>query len=223
MSKIILLDAGHGGVIDGVYQTDGKRAYFKNKRLMNVKGLGRKYCEENCDHKHYEGEVNRIIRDFIVTGLEQFGIDYRIINPGNDDMRLSSRVTIANEHCKEYGAENCIYISIHSNGFSNQQAHGFSFYTSIGQTASDPYAQFLYEEAQEMFPYEYMRTDKDDGDLDKEANFYVLKNTNCPAVLGEMFFHTNYREYMLYLGDKVGQEMIADVYIAGIRKMVDDI
>jgi N-acetylmuramoyl-L-alanine amidase len=33
-----------------------------------------------------------------------------------------------------------------------------------------------------------MRTDFSDGDADKEAHLYVLKNTNCPAVLTENFF-----------------------------------
>ena len=33
-----------------------------------------------------------------------------------------------------------------------------------------------------------LRTDYADNDPDKESNFYVLKHTNCPAVLTENFF-----------------------------------
>jgi N-acetylmuramoyl-L-alanine amidase len=217
----ILLDAGHGGVIEGKYQTPGKRAYFKDGKLMSF-DLSTEHREKNCDEKHYEGEVNRIIRDLIAKELQHLGINFKYVNTGDNDLSLGKRVKIANGYAKQYGVSNCIFISIHSNGFKKESAHGYSFYTSIGQTLSDKYAEILYEEAALMFPDEKVRTDDDDGDLDKEANFYVLKNTHCTAVLGEMFFHTNYREYHLYLSSSTGQKMIADTYVNAIKRMVNN-
>ena len=45
-----------------------------------------------------------------------------------------------------------------------------------------------------MFPDEKYRLDYSDGDVDKEANFYVLRKTKMPAVLLEMWFFDNYND-----------------------------
>ena len=45
------------------------------------------------------------------------------------------------------------------------------------------------------FPNIRFRQDSQDGDLDKESQFYILKNTNCPAVLPEILFYDNYEDY----------------------------
>jgi len=217
--KIILLDAGHGGIIEGEYQTAGKRAYFKNETLMSS-DLSLEYREQNCDIKYYEGVGNRDIRTLIAEGLKKAEIDYRFINTTNRDMSLSTRCNIANDFCKTFGTSNCIFISIHSNGFHKESAHGYSFYTSIGESMSDKYAEILYQEAEKMFPDERARTDRTDGDLDKEANFKVLRSTRCPAILGEMFFHTNYFECVNYLLSDAGKQKIADTYINAIKRMI---
>ena len=44
-----------------------------------------------------------------------------------------------------------------------------------------------------------MRSDKTDGDADKEANFWVLRKTVMPAILSENFFMTNRKECKLLL------------------------
>lgn len=78
MQKFLwVLDAGHGGVDEnGVYQTAGKRAYFKDGHLMDVKKLGVDYCEEHCDDKYYEGEGNRQIIEKVAKELDRLGVAY---------------------------------------------------------------------------------------------------------------------------------------------------
>jgi len=67
-------------------------------------------------------------------------------------------------------------------------ATGWSAYTSVGVTAADRLANCLYDAAKKNLKGKKLRTDNTDGDLDIESNFYVLKHTNCPAVLTENFF-----------------------------------
>ena len=52
------------------------------------------------------------------------------------------------------------------------------------------------------------RKDLSDGDLDKEENFYVLKQTHCPAILVENLFFDNRKEAEFLLSD-AGQTQIA--------------
>ena len=60
-----------------------------------------------------------------------------------------------------------------------------------------------------------MRFDTTDGDLDKEDNFYILKNTNCPAVLTENLFMDTEKDCR-FLMSKEGQRLIIDIHVAAI-------
>ena len=48
-----------------------------------------------------------------------------------------------------------------------------------------------------------------------EANFYILKNTACPAVLTENLFQDN-REDVAYLLSEKGKQTLAQLHIDGI-------
>jgi N-acetylmuramoyl-L-alanine amidase len=85
-------------------------------------------------------------------------------------------------------------------------------YTSIGETKSDMYATKLYKEAEKKWEGEKFRKSYSDGDPDKEANFYVLKHTKCPAILSENFFMTNERECKKFLLSEQGRIDIAEVH-----------
>jgi len=60
-----------------------------------------------------------------------------------------------------------------------------------------------------------LRTDYSDGDADKEAHLYVLKHTNCPAVLTENFFMDNKNDVEYLLSD-AGFHAIMRLHIEGI-------
>jgi N-acetylmuramoyl-L-alanine amidase len=192
---IILLDAGHGGMIDGKYQTPGKRS--------PKWGDGQQY---------FEGVGNRQIREILYLLLIEAGYKVHKIADTQEDVSLGSRVREVNAHCNHYGSINCLFISIHSNGFSKESARGWSVYTTVGETKSDMYATRLYTEAKKMWPKEKFRKDLKDGDPDKESNFYVIKKTYCPAILSENFFHTNERECKKYLLSEIGRIEIAEVH-----------
>lgn len=86
------------------------------------------------------------------------------------------------------------FISVHCNSAENPAAEGFEVYTTPGQTLADPLATAIFKQVEATFPDMTMRTDYGDSDPDKEANYYVLKNTNAPAVLIEAGFISNMQE-----------------------------
>ncbi len=196
-----ILDNGHGGVIDGVYQTSGKRSpVWPDGEVL------------------YEGEFNRSIVDRLVKMCESNNIDHINLVDTAKDISLSERVSTANRISKS-SEKPCIYVSIHANGFSDEAAHGWEVYTSPGETKSDEIATILYEKADEEFPERAMRPSNVDGDPDKEANFYVLIHTTMPAILSENFFMTNYRECHEILMSESGRDRVAKIHFQMIQQL----
>lgn len=197
-----ILDNGHGGIIDGVYQTAGKRSpIWPDGSIL------------------YEGEFNRAIVNRLVKLCEDNGISCVNLVDTQEDVSLSDRVDQANRLAKS-SDKKCIYVSIHANGFDDESANGWSVYTSPGTTKSDGIATILFEKAAREFKGEYMRSDKySDGDVDKEANFYVLKYTSMPAILSENFFMTNYDNCHKYLLSEDGRDRIAKIHFEMIQQV----
>jgi N-acetylmuramoyl-L-alanine amidase len=197
MSKYLyIFDPGHGGLINGQYVTPGKRSpKFEDGSVL------------------YEGVNNRDNVNRIMNELHKLGIDCIDIVNSNVDISLTERVNRAN---KLHPNRKCIYISIHSdaNGDGKEwdQASGISVYTSPGQTKSDVFASLWIDELEFQFGETVKwRKDKTDGDEDKEAHFYVLKETNMPAVLGELGFHTNKEQAKRMLTDEWKNKVVASL------------
>lgn len=203
MSKYLyLFDPGHGGLINGQYQTPGKRSpKFEDGSVL------------------YEGVNNRDNVNRIMNALKKLDIDCIDIVNSNVDISLTERVNRAN---KLHPTRKCIYISIHSDANGDgklwDQASGISVYTSPGQTTSDKFAQIWIDELQLQFGETVKwRKDSADGDEDKEAHFYVLKETNMPAVLGELGFHTNKEQARRMQTDEWKNKVVASVVNAILK------
>jgi len=202
--KTVILDAGHGGLIDGEYQTAGKRSPIWDD-----------------GSQYFEGVGNRLIRERIAKLLVGHNVSVSYTDTSESDISLGKRIQEVNRLAKLHGPKNCLLISIHSNGFNKDSAHGWSVYTTKGTTKSDTYAEALYEEIKDLFPNEKLRTDKSDGDLDIESNFYMLRKSICPAILSENFFHTNKRECKKILMTKFGREKIAKAHVNMIKRFIN--
>lgn len=200
-----ILDNGHGGIIDGVYQTAGKRSpVWPDGQVL------------------YEGEFNRSIVNRLVKMCAEAGIECVNLVDTQEDVSLSARTSKANDIYRKRADKGgkCIYVSIHANGFNEESANGWSCYTSIGETKSDKIATVLYEKAEAEFPDEKMRKDTySDGDVDKEANFWVLAQTVMPAILSENFFMTNYNNCHDYLLSEEGRDRIAKIHFEMIQQI----
>lgn len=194
MKPIVLLDNGHGK------ETAGKRSpvWSDGSQL-------------------FEYEFNRDIVRRIVEQLEAENIPYRVLVPEETDIALSERVKRANDIAKEYN--NKVYVlSVHANAGGGT---GWEVYTSPSQTAADPIATVFAEEAtREFVPDGWrMRFDHTDGDPDKEANFYILTKTTCPAILTENFFMDTEKDCRFIMSED-GRERIANMHVAAIKRVL---
>ena len=182
MRKVVfLIDPGHGGMINGKYQTAGKRS----PKLPDGSTL-------------YEGVNNRDNARILIEMLKKEGLDAIDIVNSEQDVTLGERVRRANNFAKK---RKCLYVSLHSNAAGNGKefhpAKGISVFTSKGETKSDYFAEIALNNLIQAFKDTMrFRFDRTDGDKDKEADFYVLKNTKMPAVLFELGFHTNLEEVL---------------------------
>ena len=196
--KLILIDNGHG------LETKGKRS---------------------PNSLYIEAEWTREIAYLVATStdIKNLPIKVELLVPEKEDIDLQTRVARVNEHCKEYGKDEVCLISIHSNasgdGTQWMCAKGWSVYTSPGKTKSDEIATILYDKAEERFTWpKAIRIDMGDGDKDFESNLYILKNTKCPAVLIENFFHDNEEDYIVLMSSE-GKRLCAEVIIETIKEI----
>lgn len=191
---IVLLDNGHGGLINGKYTTPGKNKDWGDAGVI------------------YEGEFNRAIVNGIIEQLTYHKIPYVNIAPEYRDVRLSTRVKRANA----YASQPCFYLSVHSNAGGGK---GCEFFTSPGVTGSDAIATIFGEAYQKEFPDRALRSNYLDGDLDKERRFYVLMRTKMPAVLTENFFMDNFDEFKETLNTREGRQKIINYHIKAILRV----
>ncbi len=168
-----LLDPGHGGIIDGVYQTAGKRSpHFPDGSIL------------------YEGEFNRDVVGRIANLCKGVPLDYVNLVDTEEDLSLRKRVDAANAIHRQ--RKNCIYVSVHANAFGNgrdfNKAKGVCTFHHYKSQAGKELAESLQKWLADL-------TDLKDRGVrsnDSWANFYVLRKTNMPAVLSENGFMTNY-------------------------------
>jgi len=192
---IVLIDNGHGGLVNGQYQTSGKRSPVWDGGFQL-----------------FEGEFNRAIVARIIESLTTMKIPYVLIAPEARDVTLSTRVSRANK----YSEETCFFLSVHSNAGGG---NGFEVFTFPGESKSDKIATIFGEEFQATYPNKKLRTDFSDGDLDKERYFIVLRDTKMPAVLTENFFMDNEEECREILLTKNGRDLIAQFHVAAIQRV----
>lgn len=168
----IILDAGHGGIDNGLYLTAGKRS------LYPVDG-----------EWYYEGVENRKFVDQIAKALMLNGYEVEFTVHPNDstDLSLRERVAKVNDIAKDHEA---ILISIHSNGHTNNSAHGHEVFTCNSCSINS-------HKLAEIWLKNYFKLIEQKNRGHKKANFYMVKKSHCPAILIELAFHTNEREVRL--------------------------
>lgn len=188
---VVILDNGHG------VNTPGKRS---------------------PDSSFFEWEWNRMFVKRLTPELEMLGYKVFTIVTEDIDVGLSERANRANKIIAEYGADKCIFLSIHCNAAGNGQwmnATGWSAWTTRGQNNSDKLAECLCD-ASEIVGIK-LRKDLVDGDKDYEKNFTVIYKTNCPAVLVENMFMDSKGD-LAFLQSEEGVEKLLNLHIIGIQK-----
>lgn len=161
----------------------------------------------------YSREIcQRIKSELILRGIKCV-IDIE----GPEEGSLANRCNIVNRYCAQYGAKNCIYVSVHLNASTKGgvwgTASGFSIYVYTGASEnSKTLAKLICEEAlkRNMKGNRFVPSCKY-----WTANFTMLKNTKCPAVLSENMFQDNKND-VAFLKSEAGKKAIVDAHVEGI-------
>lgn len=172
MGKTVILDNGHGGVINGIYQTAGKRSPKWHRGVL------------------FEGMFNRWVVNRLIEKLDRANIPYYHISPELLDVSLQTRVNRANKIYSEN--QNVWILSIHANAGGGQGVEGF---TTVGYTNSDIVGEIVLENLEKDLVGQKMRFDRSDGDRDKEKNFFILRKPIASAFLLECGFMDNEADY----------------------------
>lgn len=191
MSKVVLLDNGHG------LETAGKCSplWPDGKRLI-------------------EAEFSRDMVNRIIAKACKEDIGCIRLVPEQNDVTLGERCRRANAYYDRFGGE-CIVVSIHANGGGGT---GFEVFTSPGKTKADAIATAMYEHLERDFPEQRMRKDMSDGDPDKESKFYILVHTKAPAILVENLFMDTEKDCRLLM-DESFRDRLADTYVEFLKQV----
>ncbi len=190
---IVILDAGHG------INTPGKRS---------PKGMLTKGNDVLFREFEFNRDIVRRVVNFLINK-----VTVHILVTEIEDISLPER---CNRASKMDGFD-CFGVSVHANAGGGT---GYEIYTSKGETESDKIATLMYNNAMRDLPNFKGRKDTIDGDPDKEANFYILKNTKCPWVLPEFGFMDNKND-LAFISSTIGREKIAKHLANSIIEYVD--
>jgi N-acetylmuramoyl-L-alanine amidase len=194
----VVVSVGHGGMINGVYQTPGKQYHFTDSPPMSV----------------YEGVLNREIGTRVVRKLISAGVEVHCALTGrrlngafnwpNEDVSLTRRVANSNAVNPD------LYLSIHCNAIGNSirgpslSARGFFlFTTTAGAELGRTFLRDIH------IPGIRINREPIAG-----RNFTELTGPRARSLLVECGFFTN-RQEALYMMSEAGQEAISDAIVTG--------
>jgi len=198
---VVLIEAGHGGIIDGVYQTSGKRS-----------------PEWPDGRQLFEGEFNRDIRNRVCRYMDLVGISYVRIADTEEDVPLRDRSDEINDYYYNVNKK-CFVCSIHANAGGGT---GMEIFTSPGLTDADPMAERMILRMHHDFPELRLRADTSDGDHDKEARFHMVTRTRPPAFLIECGFMDTLEPDCELMMSNEGRDRFAKSIFYGLVEIVDN-
>ncbi|MBP1764299.1 MAG: amiC 1 [Firmicutes bacterium] len=182
--KVIVLDPGHGGSDPGAIGLGGT---YEKTITLAVAGKVKKLLEKAG-------------AEVIMTRQDDCDVAWR---NATDVAELSARTSVANNKKAD------IFISIHTNAFTNRTVGGAAVYYSAKSMYDSLLAQSLDSALTQNSKF------ADRGIY--RGNLYVTKNTLMPAALLEMAFISNPNEEKL-LCSPVVQQQIAQNIVNGLDR-----
>lgn len=216
---MILLDAGHGGVTAaGEYTTwPGKMAVFDANPAPDSKLI------HEIDGKFYffEGEFNRLITGLVRQFIREANVPVLTTYDPIEDTPLKYRVFLERNLSTTRGKDNVLTMSTHANASNSRRARGIEVFTHYGVSNSDVVASYFLGIIGPMLDMigvsMPMRLDYfSDGDADKEAGFYILRETYGSAILIEYGFMDNYDDVKILCNPEAQRVMAKAQALTGI-------
>lgn len=192
-NKVILLDAGHGGIDPGATNED-KSILEKDINLQITLKLRELLESSGClvlltreeDTSLYEEEAGKTTRQKY-----------------NENLKNRKKMI------EESGVD--AFVSIHLNKFEQSKYYGAQTFYPEGQNDSKLLSQFIQDELKRVVDKTNQRKIKPSKDI------YLLKENKIPSVLIECGFLSNEKESKL-LNDEKYQEKVAWAIYAGMQK-----
>lgn len=168
----------------------------------------------------------------LVPLLQSCGYDASLLVPEENDVPIKVRAERVNRTCVERGAKNVLLVSVHINAAASDwnwhEADYWSCWT-YRQEIKDCNGKIVQvkeasKESKElsrcMYEAAIFEGLKISGFPRKEANFGILRQTLCPAVLVENFFQDN-RKNVDWLLSEEGKQAIIRVLFMGIESYIN--
>lgn len=192
-NKVIMLDAGHGGIDPGALNED---------KAILEKGINLQITLKLRELLEASGCLVLLTREEDVSLYEE-GADKTTRQKYNENLKNRKKLI------KESGVD--AFISIHLNKFEQSKYYGAQTFYPEGQEDSKLLSKFIQDELKRVVDKSNQREVKPSKDI------YLLKDNEIPSVLIECGFLSNEKESDL-LNDEKYQEKIAWGIYAGIQK-----
>jgi stage II sporulation protein D len=148
-----------------------------------------------------EGYVNLEIARALAEGLSSEGARVYLTRDRNEFVSLAERVRISNEYRPD------ITISIHQNSFADDRMGGTETFYYPGDDEGKKLSEFIHRELISELKLKNLGV--------KEADLYILRETNNPSVLINLAFLSNPEEERL-LSEPEFRQRAAKAIISGI-------
>ena len=157
------------------------------------------------DKKFREYKFSREVINDLKPKLEALGLTVYIDMPQDVVPRppvaeLAQRCRIVNNLCRKHGTANCVYVSIHVNAAGSGGV-------------CKRLAKMLWDKAIDLG----LRGNRSVPSARyHQANYYVIRNTHCPAVLTENLFQDNHEDVELLMSPE-GKAKIVELHYECIK------
>lgn len=190
LDKVIVVDAGHGGIDGGAV---GRSGVLESHINLEIALRLRKLLEQ-------KGAIVLLTRDEDVGLYSDTG---RIRDKKNEDLRNRKKLI------EESKAD--IFVSIHLNSFPQPQYYGAQTFYPKNSEESKKLAEIIQEELIRVLNNGNNRVSKEKGDV------YLLKSCIIPTVLVECGFLSNDKEEKLLKSPTYQEKVAWGIYVGILR------
>jgi len=185
--KVIVIDPGHGGADPGAQNSGLKE---KDINLDISLRLGKVLESKGCKVIL----TREVDKDFFLPGFVKGRMAKRV--------ELNNRIIIATENNAD------LFISVHANSFPKRNSYGMETYYHLTSSTGKALAEIIHEQLTQVQP--------DNKRKAKAGDYFIINQTEIPAVIVEVGFISNSRERKLLLSEDY-RNLVANAIGTGVE------